>query len=352
MANVKSASVDELRTKLTLLQPGVANKDFIEVTTHYFFTGTHIITYNDKVCVSVPFEFDCDFFSIKAVDFHKIIKGIEEETFQYKIDDNALYVKTDTVKAKIKINTEDFMIKKMFDKLEVSEKKPNRLNNPDEFRIGMNMCKYATSESAHDMVLFSVYFSPKMIASTDNYRVSVYKIKEKFEPFLLPVTVVEELGKFRFNSIHVDENWAYFFCKDDVVFTARLISSKFKDVQKAVDGLEVISEIELPENTIDVLKYLEAMAEDEAKIVFFSIKENEMSMKTEKGNGWLMKTIPLEYKGGELSFHINMSFLFKIIGRIHTMKVCEDRVLFEMENFKHAIALHQKEDETEENTEE
>ena len=347
MTMEKIIETQELLEKLKLLQPGIANKDFIESTTHYFFTGTHIITYNDKICISVPFEIDSKPFSIKAVDFYKVIQGIKEETFNYNIDDNAFLIKAKKTKAKIKINTEDFMLKEMFDKLDIPSKKPTALKDPKSFKKGMNLCKYSTSQSAHDIILFCVYFAPDMIASTDNYRVSIYNIKEKIKPFLLPVTVIDELAKFEFEAIHVGDNWVYFFCEDEVVFAARRIAGEFKDVKGAVKSANVISTINLPESLPYVLKDLEAMAKEDEKIVFFSIKKNSMSIKAEKELGWLMKKIDIEYDGENLSFHINMSFLFRIVTRLQEMKVCEDRILFEMDNFIHMISLHDNDEETE-----
>jgi DNA polymerase III sliding clamp (beta) subunit (PCNA family) len=259
--------------------------------------------------------------------------------------DDAILLKTTTVRAKVKINTEDFMLKDMFEKLEIDKKKPIKLKNPKEFRSALNLCRFSTSQSAHDIALFCVYCTPSMVASTDNYRVSIYEIEESFNPFLIPVTTVNELLKYDIHSIHVGDNWVYFFGDADVVFVSRLIDQEFKDVRSATEGLEVLSEVEMPDDIVEVLQYLSTMADEENKIVFFSMnKEEGLLAKTEKSNGWLQKKIEVEYDGEPLSFHINMSFLLRIFSRLKTMKICEDRIIFEMGKFTHVIATHTKDE--------
>ena len=49
---------EELLKVLSAIRPGLAKKDIVEQATHFIFTGQEVLTYNDQICISYPFETD------------------------------------------------------------------------------------------------------------------------------------------------------------------------------------------------------------------------------------------------------------------------------------------------------
>lgn len=338
--NQGSVNVENLLSVLKMVKPGLAKKDFVESTTHYFFTGEHLLTYNDKVCVSIPFTDFPGPFSVKANDFYNIISGLKEDELKFKLDDASLMIKTKSTKAKIKVNREDFMLKTMFESLDIENQTKIELNNAKEMKKGLELCKFSASQNAHNITLYCVYISPNMICSSDSYRVSKYKIKENFNPVLIPVSVIKELVAFDFNAIAQDDNWVHFYCEEGLVFSTRLIDKDYPDLSKVFSAQEKVASIDFPNDFKEIVDYLKVMTDDEENFIHVTIKDNKLTCKAEKSLGWLQRSSDVKYEGVEISFTVNPTFLKEIINLTDSMEVRESSVYVSSDSFEHVMTFY------------
>ena len=61
------------------MKPGLAKKEIIDRSTHFVFSGSEVLTYNDQICISHPLKLDfvC---SVPADDFFRIITNMDGDT--------------------------------------------------------------------------------------------------------------------------------------------------------------------------------------------------------------------------------------------------------------------------------
>ena len=114
----------ELLAALAIVEPSLAVNDLIPALTHFWFTGSEVMAYNDVISISVPFETDIigsikgkvmyDFLSkctAKSVEF----KGIELDSKSEAVEDNNLLIKCGRATLKIRLFSEDMFLFKIPD---------------------------------------------------------------------------------------------------------------------------------------------------------------------------------------------------------------------------------------------
>ncbi len=335
-------NTQNLLNALQAVKPGLANKEFVETTTHYLFTDNKIITYNDKICISYPCDYFTNTFSVKAKDFFNIIKTIKDETFACKITKGRLLLKSKDTEAGININVDDFLVKDMYDELGVDDLEFQPLNNAEDFKRGLELCRFSTSKDATHGYFYCVSVGENSICSSDNYRASYYKTKDNVGTFLVPASAVNELVNYSFNEICIDDNWVHFRNDDGLIFSSRLVEGEYPDFKDMLNDLKEEKEIILPEKLKNLLDEISVMAKGETdveKSAEIVIENKVLTCKAQKDIGYLKKKMPIDYKGTKIYIQINPTFLQQILSKSNNLYLTDKGALFVSDSFKHMIAI-------------
>ncbi len=70
---------------LNMVAPALSEKAMIEGTDRFIFTGNKIVTYNDRICIFVPFKFDWKC-SLPAKELKGIISAIKEDEIDFDLE--------------------------------------------------------------------------------------------------------------------------------------------------------------------------------------------------------------------------------------------------------------------------
>lgn len=340
-SNLLKINTQNLKDALEKVNPGLATKEFVETTTHYLFSNNKIITYNDKICISYPFDQFNKIFSVKAKDFYNIIKTIKSSEFSCKITDKSLKIKSKDTEASININTENLTVKSMYDDLNINNLKFKKLNDSDSFIKGLSLCRFSTSKDATNQNFYCVSVTNDYICSSDNYRASFYEIKEKINGFLIPATSVNELIKYDFDNISVENNWVHFKNEDDLIFSSRLVDGNYPDLKKLFDiksGVEIV----LPKKLKEILNEVSIISQSESdleKMVDIEIKDNVLMCTSSKDIAWMTKKIKTKQNSQNIRFQINPVFLSQILDKIDNIELSQNLIYFSAPNFNHFIAI-------------
>ena len=336
---------EELLNNLTKLNVGLSSKAIVEQTTHYLFTKDFISTYSGENCVIVPFKtgLEC---TIQADEFYKLISKIKQDKINLKLNENKIQIKAKGVNSELVVSTESDLYE-IIENLQIEKYKKKAKQIPEDFIEAINLCSFSASKDMTNMVLTCININKDYIVSSDDLRISRYKLKNKFEDnFLLPVKSAIELVKFNPVKYALSESWIYFFTEDDVVFCSRIVSDEYPNVDEFFDFEG--EKITFPENIVNSIDLASVMSEADFEIdkkIKIEIDGTTIKCKGEGDIGWVESVTESEMNlEAKISFSINPIFFAKIANKSTKVKISKDKALFIMDNFEHLIALYAVED--------
>lgn len=343
---------EELIRILTSLRPGLGTPDYREQSTHFIFTGEDIATYNPRVCISYPFktDFNC---SVWADSFFKILNKLMTRKIRLEVKGKKLKLsgkrKEQRVKGEIStlIHDErdlvDHLIKERRE--EIGEWK----DLPKDFLTGINMCLFSASRDATSGQKICLAIEGESIYSTDEYRVSKYKMSKEMSSFLVPAMQMMELVKFDVNQYYLADRWAHFRTPYGVIFsTLRYMPSP--DETSLPQMLEPLFEdvgdyeFDLPDkylrSSIDSVAVLCEEEFDVDKIIDVEIKEGRIFCQSKGELGWLKADTTIEGEDIELKFGIPAQLFLDILKRSNKIRTDgKTKALFQTDNFQHLLPL-------------
>jgi uncharacterized protein YbaR (Trm112 family) len=340
-------SKEVLYNALLKLRPGLAKKEIIEQATHFIFTGKEIATYNDRICITYPFEtdFKC---SVKGEEFFKLISGTTEDSINITLKDDQLNIGTKRIKAGLStlVNETD-KVEEFIEKIKKDRKKVEWKKLPEDFTQGAFFCMFSASKEIMKGPFTCIFVSDDDIYSTDGLRASHYKMKSKVEKnFLVRAKDVAELVKFEVTEFSMTDNWIHYRTKDDIGFNCRHILEDYPYPKKVKTLFEINSGIPvvLPDTlkpTVDTVAVLAEGDVDINKTILVEIIKDEIKCTAERERGWVEKSVETKYDGPKISFFINPIFLSQVLARTTTFMISaeEHKALFKTDNFTHVIAL-------------
>lgn len=322
---------------LTTIKPGLNKNDYVEHGNNFIFTGKEIITYNDEIAISYPYESNLDC-SVPADKFYKLISNINTQSFIMIQKDNNLEIRSSGLKAEILIS----YYKDIIELIKPSNIDMKWTKLPDNFKKGIELCLFSLSDNcAIRPGLECLFINHQQIISCDNYRMSQYTLSETLEhKFLLPGPAAKEVIKFNITHYYLSEAWIYFKTDENIVFCSRY---KPSDEYPSTEGfLEVKGKtIILPKELRNNISTSAIMAEENInhnKKVTIIIKDSKIICRGENDIGYVESFIEIDSEEN-ITFIINPLFFIQILNKSNTMIYNEERkrLLFESDNFKHVL---------------
>ena len=330
---------EELLSVLVAVKPGLARKEIEEQSTHFVFTGDSVTTYNDQICISHPFKTDFKL-SVKADEFHKILSGMSDEEVEISFKDKNLFIKGAKTRSGMATLAEGNILK-MIKELGLDDSKRKWKKLPKDFVNGVFLCMFSASRVIGTGVYGCVHVKGDVVESTDNYRVSQYKLESDLkDEVLLPVSAVQELVKFPITKFFLSDSWVYFKTDENVMFASRYIVGEFPDCSSffKLEG----DAITFPTGLKKIVEDVSVMSDAEVdykKKIDVTIEKGKITCRAEKERGWVEKDMELKYKGKTIKLSVNPIFFAQILDKSVTMTLQGDRALFVSDSFKHIMAL-------------
>lgn len=332
---------EDLLKTLVAARPGLARKAIIESTNHFVFNNGKLITYNDKLAIIHPFDSKLKI-SVPAEEFYKIISDIDAKKISLKQKKNNILIKAKNTVAKI-AGAVDESIADLVKQSGIEEVKEWH-SIPKDFVSGSFLCMFSASKDMTSLPLTCVKYNKQYLYSTDEHRVSMYKLKKAInDVFLLPATSVMEITKYDIKKYSNGDGWVYFKTADDIVICARKIDGSYPLLKKYFK-VESKTSIDLPKELSNAVQAVTIMTDAEFDIdrtIKVTLKENKILLKAKKEIGYIKKTVPVRYNKskGEIAFEINPIFLKEVLKVTGEVTIGEDCLLFSSGNFKHIIAI-------------
>jgi len=307
---------------------------------NFVFTKTNIGSYNNTIAILANFktDFEC---SIPAEELIQILKKIKEKEINITQDDKNLLISSKKTKAKLSVDLVDDS-KEVLNALKIKKAKKQLRDVPEDLQEALKICMFSAGQDKNDLLLSSVFIKDNEVISSDDQRISKFELSEKVStPFLLPVFNIKELIKFKLKKYYVGTNWIYFLTEDDFMICSKVINEEYFNIgdQFEFEG----KKIELPDELKEALNTALILADGDSKedkSVIIVMKKKKLVCKGENDLGFVQKEISCDYKGKEIKICINPYFLLEILDKTNVMKVSDDRILFEIDNFSHVMAIY------------
>jgi DNA polymerase III sliding clamp (beta) subunit (PCNA family) len=337
----------ELQTILESLRPGLAQKEQASQTCHFIFTGEEIVTFNQKICITHPFESDA-IFSIKGEEFYRLVSGITEEELEITVSKNKIKVVTDSTSSTMTtLADEKNTLPETLESLKNSRKNWKAL--PKDFLRAISLCSFSVSPDLTQAVNNCVAIMEGRCWAMDHARASVYEMSEEIPQTLnIPGKTAEELVKFPVIEYCIGDNWVHFRTKDDVIFSYKELAGKLavEQVMRFIPELLKLPTIKLPaelKSAVDTTIVLATdLADKTGKFLEITIETGKILMKASNDLGEVIKNVKCDYEGEPIRLNINSRFFSQILERSTELATGDQSVrhliLFTSGDFSHVLS--------------
>lgn len=322
---------------LNKVVPGLTTEEVLEQSDCFVFQNGRIMTYNDEVCASVPFQFGGWNGAVKSQKLLQILNKMEAAEIKITITDNE--VRISSSKSRLGIPAQQAVT------LPVQEVRPPEENSdqwkdvPQDFTTALRFCMFSTAKDGKsEPVLNCIHISGDYAESCDDSRSTRYKMSGKMEHDLcIPRNTAVELSKLVITKVAVDASFIHFLTEDKVVFSRRKTCSGYPDLSGffEVQGTEMI----LPETLGETLMRAGIFSSDNDNNYVEIVVASGVMTVTGKGNGgWFQERDKVHFPE-DIRFFINPTFFKEALSVMQSILVADNRICMNGERFSHAVCL-------------
>jgi len=318
----------ELINALTIVKPGLSNKEIIEQSTDFVFQNGMVVTYNDEISVRHPIDLEIEG-AVKADEFYKFLNKTKAKKVLFKQEGNKILMKAG--RSKVTLNVKEVAL----DLSEIQTKKKWEDFNADLFSAA-EFVSFAASKDASTPALTCVHFRPGLVEATDKYRVAVFECDVDKE-FLLPADLLPILKKINPAQICMQNEWVHFRNESGTELSSRVLSAQYPDLNKI--WIEGAQELQLPDKLLDIVERAAVFASDDFeydRMLDLKIVGNLVTVNSKSESSEFEETTKIEYDGPELKFRIVVTVLYDILKKeASTVLIKGHKIQFEGDGWKY-----------------
>ncbi len=328
---------EDLREALSIVKPGLANKEIIEQSTSFAFIDGTVATYNDEISISCPVPGVKFTGAAKAEELYQLLNRVKKDEIELEITDTEIKLRSGRGKASLTLKEKILLPLEEIGEITDWEKLPK------DFIDHLSFVVHACSNDMSRPTLTGVHITSEgALEATDSFRIARSVMSEKLpiENFVLPANSAAEVIRLRPTEISVSESWAHFRTEGNAIISCRIYNDKFPDVTKhmKVKGAQII----LPKTIKDIIDRASVFSKrdhflDEKLLV--TIAENRITIKSESDTGKYEEQANLKYDKDPLSFLITPYILQNIIMRTQKCIVGQDKIRFEDSGWEYICML-------------
>jgi len=336
----------ELVNILDKVKPGLAKKEFIQQSNTFAFMSGRVVTYNDSISVSYPIK-ELDFVgAVQAKEFYELLNKLSSDEVLLSVEDNNLVVSSDKSRAGFVLQSDIMLPLSEVEKAKSDSWIPVPSNLKDALAFSLFSCARDIGIPAFTCVHLN---EKGYVESTDDVRITRYKVNGSFPTsVLIQSSSVKALLDYDFTEMSFGNSWIHFRDNTGLVFSCRLFSGRFPDIEASgilnVQGETVV----FPSNLIDMLDRALVFAKnfnsyDLVKtgipLLDVSFKDKLFKVKIQSESGWFEEFVELDYEGPIVSFSANPLLLRDIVDKTDRCIVGKRCVKFQNDEWEHVIAL-------------
>lgn len=324
----------DLKKVVDAMKPAFKANDIAEFGKYLFFLKDKAFAYNGAMSIVLDYKSDAEF-AVPAVEFTKFLEKVKSDDIELTIDE-AINIKAGKATASFAKN--DFILNKA---KELPLHVPETFDAlPKDFVQAMKMCQYSVGKDKSFEALTYLYVHKNRAASTDNYRVSQYLMGDELkEDLYIPGEALKYLISYDVVEYKLADGAIYFKGRDNAVFITRTGSLPFPEYESYMErqGLELEFPVAMKEMVDTASVTVDGIVEVD-KNVKIEIANNNIKVHSENEVGKVVVEEKID-SSAEASILINPAFLSTILDITRKITLCENRIIFSTDKFKHVVAL-------------
>jgi len=328
---------------LAALRPGLAKREMVQQSCHFLFFKEEIVTFNDQICIMIPFESGMNF-SVKGEEFFRLIDGITDDTLDLSLDKGKIKIKSDSTTSSMTTLGEDQnVLPSVIEGLIENMKGWKKL--PSNFLEGISLCSFSTSSDLSRGVFSCIALRGKVCYSLDSNRSSFFLFDQSLsgDTAFVGGKDATELAKFPVKEFCTDGKWAHFRTEEGVTFSCVLMSGEFPfdKMDKTFAKMKSLPHIDLPKELKGVVDNVNMLAAVDTfrmgKIIDLEINGKEIIIRASNDLGEVTKKISCDYADEEINIGINSNLLSQILQRATSLARDGNMLEFQSGNFQHIL---------------
>lgn len=333
-------NADELSEAITAVMPAMETGGVEDDYKNIYFNRDYVMATNERMCIAFPFETDMKC-GVPGKELKRLIPSSGE--VDIKASRSNMSIKSGKHKASL-VTVQGDSTMEFFDGLNIQDITWKKI--PNGLIEGMKLCRTSASRELSEPYLTCVLVKGKEIIASDEVRISRFVMKTGIKgSWLIPARSVNELVKMKWDRYGVSSTWIYLRGEDGKVLCARRIEDEYPDTSEYFN-FRSKDLVKLPkDNTKAAVDYVSTMAdvgEDDYKQISITFSGKKVTCRGEGDLGYAEKYVNITKKT-KINFvvKINPEFFKEVLDLSNEVKVGDDRILIESENFKHLVALYE-----------
>jgi DNA polymerase III sliding clamp (beta) subunit (PCNA family) len=324
---------------IAAIQPGLATGT-ADAAARVYFREDVIMASSGEVFVFYPFEHDLDG-AVRGVELYKLLN---------KMPDKEVIVTHKKSKKEVGLEVKGLQTTAFFKEEEALEigdppKPKNWEELPDDFTQGLNASRFSVSKDERKFPFNCLLVKEEYIYACDGYRATRWEMEDEAieeKELLIPGQLVKDMALYEPTEYAEKNGWQCFRNENGAIFAFRTLEAEYPDIDFLfdVEGIEV----EIPKGFENALTRAQILTEDLSDsgnddVVELTVKKGEISCKGTGTAGYVTEKAKVKYKGKEFTILVNATLLKEIIKQLRIMTVGDKGLLFEGDDFDHAISL-------------
>jgi DNA polymerase III sliding clamp (beta) subunit (PCNA family) len=330
----------DLRKALSIVKPGLANKEYIEQTTSFAFMEDRVVTYNDELCIMHPIEGLGLTGAIQAEALYALLGRIKEDMVKLDVEGNSLSLRAGKVKAEFFF---EHTIKLPLDQDVATVGKWHKI--PDNLLRFIKLAIGSCAKSMSFGELTGVHVTKEgIVESGDTYRYTKCNTsKLAIGSFVMPANCAEEIVKIDPAPTEISEGdgWIHFKNERGTQISSRVYADDFPDISKffIMEG----DAFTFPPEATEMIERAEIFAEQDHvadERIKIELSKGKMSMTAESDQGRFEEKLRVDYEGEPRRFDM-IPYVLKdaLVHKDTKCYIGENRVKFIGENWAYVGAL-------------
>lgn len=328
---------------LSSIKPGLAVKDVVEGMKNFYFDGSSVITYNDKISILHPFKTDFQAF-IDADILYKLIQKLPSEKFKLLKKNNKIVFNAPGLNVTLS-SIEDPEIIQRIKLVKKEGKKIEWKKLPSNFCDSISLCSFAASPSETDSTLSCVKVDKDICVASDSKRIAYAKLEDTMDSIYIKATEVKNLVDIEPTYYGSSKGWLFFKNEKNCVFAMRKIEGGFPDWKPLFDFKGV--SVDLPKELLNGIDLAAILTDKGSNHLSIYVENNKCKLVIKTETNRLQYTAPISYEGQPIDFVINPDFLKEMMRFSTSITFSEGVSKLETESFAVLTALYSKEEDDE-----
>lgn len=317
------------------VKPGIATKGDTDAMTYFYFTGTHVVTYNKVISIQHPLKTNFTAF-VKASDFYNFVTRVTSDDIQTNLEGAKLKLKSGKVNATLLTITD----KEVTDRIhgiskQISSLKWFRL--PENFGECLNLCKFAASTNEASLTLTCLNLDGVNCLAADNSRAAYTKFDKPIKKMLVKASEVRSLLAIKPTGYSMNKSWIFFRNKSGCTFAIRSVKGDFPDFMPYFDFEG--TKITIPEELLEGIDIASIFIDVDSPKININISDNSCIISAKSTNGSMDYPIKITYKGDPFNFSIDPRFLEEMMKHSTDISIFENRAKISSGDFQMVISL-------------